>query len=299
MTNAEIQAFLTVWKHKSISKAAEALYLSQSALSTKLKTLERELGCSLLIRGKGQRNLSLTEAGEAFYPLAVQYADIVEKMLALHSNIGPHTLRVSSLNSMGQYLLTPVYELFLSRNPGTGLEMQDLFTGAAYESMEKGLTDLAFTSGRRTSAMVETHPAFSERMVILCAEDAEYSESVRLEELEPHNEVFVSWSDDFVRWHRETFGPRPDNQVKLELPSQIGLFVRHNKGWAIMPVSVSRTVMAEGGVRLLQTDFSIPPRTTNYLHTSDPEKAQLIQSFLDCLQEVFSQQFSDDVELLL
>lgn len=299
MTNAEIQAFLTVWAHKSISKAAEALYLSQSALSTKLKTLERELNCSLLVRGKGQRNLSLTEAGEAFYPLAVQYTQIVEKMLALHSDIGPHTLRVSSLNSMGQCLLTPVYEQFMVKNPETGLEMQDLFTAAAYESTEKGLTDLAFTSGRRTSQLVETHPAFSERMVLLCAENADYPSPVRLTDLDPHNEVFVGWSDDFIRWHRDAFGPRPDNQVKLELPGQIGLFVRRGKSWGVMPISVARSVLAEGNVRILDTEFSIPPRVTNYLHMAEPEKGDLIKSFLDCLKEVFRQEYAQDVELLL
>ena len=299
MTNAEIQAFLAVWEHKSISKAAEALYLSQSALSTKLKTLERELGCSLLIRGKGQRNLSLTEAGEAFLPLAAQYVEIVEKMLSLRSNVGPHTLRVSSLSSMSQYLLTPVYQRFMTKNPGTGLEMQDLFTGAAYTSMEKGLTDLAFTSGRRTSQMVETKPAFSERMVLLCAESGGYSKTVHLEELDPHDEVFVGWSDDFIRWHRETFGPRPENQVKLELPGQIGLFARRGRSWAILPRSVADSALAEGGLRLHETEFEIPPRITNYLHTAEPEKMPLIESFLDCLREVFREENFPGVELLM
>ena len=39
MTNAEIEAFLAVAEHKSISKAAEVLFINQSSLSTKIKTL--------------------------------------------------------------------------------------------------------------------------------------------------------------------------------------------------------------------------------------------------------------------
>lgn len=44
MTNAEVEAFLTVCETKSISRAAEWLFISQSALSAKIKTLEKEIG---------------------------------------------------------------------------------------------------------------------------------------------------------------------------------------------------------------------------------------------------------------
>ena len=48
MTNLEIETFLTICWHKSISKVSEALYISQSSLSTRLKKLEQEIGCQLL-----------------------------------------------------------------------------------------------------------------------------------------------------------------------------------------------------------------------------------------------------------
>ena len=41
MTNSEINAFIVVCKEKSISKAADKLFISQSSLSTKIKTLEK------------------------------------------------------------------------------------------------------------------------------------------------------------------------------------------------------------------------------------------------------------------
>ena len=44
MTTAEIDAFIAICQEMSISKAAERLYISQSSLSTKIKTLEKELG---------------------------------------------------------------------------------------------------------------------------------------------------------------------------------------------------------------------------------------------------------------
>ena len=66
MTNAGIEAFLIVCKQHSISKAAAELFISQSSLSIRLRTLEKEVGCPLFFRHKGSREMVLTEEGKRF-----------------------------------------------------------------------------------------------------------------------------------------------------------------------------------------------------------------------------------------
>lgn len=83
MTNAGIEAFLIVCKQHSISKAAAELFISQSSLSIRLRTLEKEVGCPLFFRHKGSREMVLTEEGKRFYQLSLQYQDIVRSMLAI------------------------------------------------------------------------------------------------------------------------------------------------------------------------------------------------------------------------
>ena len=80
MTSLEIEAFLTVQHTGSVTKAAQMLYISQSSLSTRLRTLERELGCFLFFRGKGAQAMVLTPEGERFLPLARQHKELEEKM---------------------------------------------------------------------------------------------------------------------------------------------------------------------------------------------------------------------------
>lgn len=63
MTELEIDAFLNVIKYGSITKAAEVLYISQPALSRRIKSLENELQYKLFIRQKGVRNIELTPQG--------------------------------------------------------------------------------------------------------------------------------------------------------------------------------------------------------------------------------------------
>ena len=59
MTELEIDAFLNIVKYGSITKAAEILYISQPALSRRIKSLESELQYKLFIRQKGVRILRL------------------------------------------------------------------------------------------------------------------------------------------------------------------------------------------------------------------------------------------------
>ena len=112
MTNAEIYAFIAIHEEMNISKAAEKLFISQSSLSTRIKILERELGYQLFFRGKGQRKLTLTSEGEEFSKLALEYKEIVEKMFDIGGK--RHILRVSSVDSLGIFILTSVYERFMA-----------------------------------------------------------------------------------------------------------------------------------------------------------------------------------------
>ena len=48
MNLSDVEMFLTIVNNKSISKTAEALFISQPTVSHRLKLLEKELNCSLL-----------------------------------------------------------------------------------------------------------------------------------------------------------------------------------------------------------------------------------------------------------
>ena len=71
MTQSQINYFLTVAREKSISKASEALFVSQPAVSKQIALLESELGCKLFERHT--RGLQLTAAGKSFESLFLEF----------------------------------------------------------------------------------------------------------------------------------------------------------------------------------------------------------------------------------
>lgn len=72
-----LQYFLTVAREGSITKAAEALHMTQPPLSRQLKDLEEELGKQLLIRGS--KKVTLTEDGMLLRKRAEELVDLMEK----------------------------------------------------------------------------------------------------------------------------------------------------------------------------------------------------------------------------
>ena len=73
MNHLDIQTFLTIVSSPSLSKAAEALYVSQPALSHRLSALEHEVGAELVVRHRGIRAIELTDAGQRFVPIAKKW----------------------------------------------------------------------------------------------------------------------------------------------------------------------------------------------------------------------------------
>src|SRR2546428_4366822 len=80
MEIGQIEAFVEAQGRGSITRAAEALELTQPTLTARVRSLEAELGVTLLARGR--RGVALTPAGRRFLPRALAALDALERAAA-------------------------------------------------------------------------------------------------------------------------------------------------------------------------------------------------------------------------
>ncbi len=73
----ELRYFLAVAREKNITKAADALYISQPSLSKQMQNLEKEIGSPLFVRGS--RSVALTETGMLLKKRAEELLELYEK----------------------------------------------------------------------------------------------------------------------------------------------------------------------------------------------------------------------------
>lgn len=114
----QLRVFRTVAHHQSYTKAAEALYLSQPAVSQQIRTLERVLGLQLFSR-RG-RGIVLTSAGQEFLPhaerLLTLLAEIAPVVKEIHT-LGRGSVLVGASTSAATYVVLPLLGAFHALYP--------------------------------------------------------------------------------------------------------------------------------------------------------------------------------------
>jgi DNA-binding transcriptional LysR family regulator len=121
----QIETFLAVATFGGFHRAAEALRVSQPAVSARIKTLEQSLGSSLFVRSRS--GLTLSEAGKTLKPYAEQLlrtASLARQ--AVHElrpgSAGP--LRIAAALSISVYFLPDVLKRFRRAYPKIAIEIR-------------------------------------------------------------------------------------------------------------------------------------------------------------------------------
>lgn len=139
MQITDVEAFLEVAKNKSFSTAARKLYISQAAVSLRVKSLENESGIQLLYREKNQ--VRLTKAGQAFLPWA-QEIIAAEKnaraALELFSEGTRGTLTIAASATVCGWLLPRIFKKVYDSCPQVEILFRTCFTDEIIERVAGG-----------------------------------------------------------------------------------------------------------------------------------------------------------------
>lgn len=138
-----LRYFLTVVREESITKASEALHITQPTLSRQLSQLEEEIGVKLFHRGA--RKISLTNEGILLRRRAeeiLQLVDMTEKELVEQEEQVEGRVSIGCGEIASVQLLPELFRSFREKYPRVNF---DLFTATAdlvKEQMDRGLLDL-------------------------------------------------------------------------------------------------------------------------------------------------------------
>ncbi len=291
MNQQGIEVFLAVARLGSVSAAAQALYITQPAVSRHLRTLEDGMGCSLVIRGRGKRNIELTDQGRDFVQVAEKWRLLWQETQEVASQDRTQTLRVASVGSLSTYLLPQVFREFLL-TPGRALTFHHYHSREAYEYVAQGLTDIALISDHMYHTQVETVPAFRSPMVLLTGPGLDWPETVRPSQLDPARELRLPWNPEYDLWHTFWFSAAVSPRAVLDQMSLLEEFFSWQDSWwdswAVAPVVVAAPLSKKLGLTLRQLEGGPPDEIIYYL-LGPRRKDELTRSFLTCLHRELRQ----------
>ncbi|MGP1664979.1 MAG: LysR substrate-binding domain-containing protein, partial [Rhodanobacter sp.] len=124
----QLRAFVMVVKLGSLTRAAEALYVSQPTISLQLQALERELAVVLVERRR--RRVNLTDAGEALYelarPLVEGWETLDRDFQAKIKGLQAGRLTIAAGTSTIQYLLPELVRRYREQHPAVQLQLANV-----------------------------------------------------------------------------------------------------------------------------------------------------------------------------
>jgi len=141
-----VEAFYWVATLKSVSRAAEKLFITQSAMSARVAALEDELGALLLDRR--DKTFRLTVAGSRFLVHAQKLLELQRMAKAeVGSDLAPEmTVRLGAIESVLHSWLIPWVEALRQQYPSLELELTVETTPVLIDQMRRGVLDIAFAA---------------------------------------------------------------------------------------------------------------------------------------------------------
>ena len=176
----QLQYFLAVAEHLNFSRAAEALYISQPALSYQIAELERELGTELFLRDR--RKVYLTTTGAALIQPAKETLAASGRLLQLAKNHFSEleeeiSLRVGFDSTEDHFETTRITEIlakFSNQHNGVRLEMMRAPFPECADQVIYGDLDVAFLILRHKEHLppdLTFYPVYHSRIVMVVSED--------------------------------------------------------------------------------------------------------------------------------
>lgn len=290
MEDNRLKAFCLVVDLGSFSRAAEALFLTQSAVSHIVRNLEQELGVKLLRRDA--KNVVPTSAGRAFYnhakKILANYNDMANEICELvRRPKGP--LRLGATETAAMYLLPQVLYNFSKAHPDVLISLSVGSTSRVTEDLKQGVVDLCIVEGVAGNGGVVSSEIASDEIVLVCADNNPLARKLHITSHDLLSQPFIlPEPGDGLRELIEDFFRGLGIEMRkiravmtLGNPDLVVQMVQTNLGIAFVSKwSIFRAVK-EGTIKILETDGRKLTRKFHILTTEREYSTMAARTFAD------------------
>jgi DNA-binding transcriptional LysR family regulator len=289
---AEIELFVQVAETGSLSRAAEALGLSNAAASRHLQALEDRLAARLVERNT--RRLFLTDTGQEFFSRAkVLLADLKDAEDAVNaSTLNPTgTLRITASLSFSMQHIAPLLREYTQRYPNVSVHVE---AANRYLDIIDNNIDVAIrTREFEPDSNITVRRLAQTRRILVAAPRylARHGRPQTLEDLHRHQLLIYTYANNpnELRFTRD--GQTTTLQVKGRLDSNDGQILRaaalDGLGILVQPTYIVYEDMVAGRLVPVLDDWDLPRLTINLAYPSRKHLSAKVRTFIDFMAEHF------------
>jgi len=279
MELGQVEAFVEANRRGSISRAADALGLTQPTCTARLHGLERELGAQLLVRGR--RGVSLTPAGRRFLPRAIAAMDSLRRG-ATEAKAGSEArgglLAVGLASDLALYLAPRALARFASRHPQVETLVRSGHSRFVADLLRAEEVELALVSQLVLLPDLASRVLFTEAVPVVVAPSHRLARrsAVKMDELAQAGLVV---RDPAAFLHTMTMAyfaagdTAPRILMELDNTEACKRVVLSGLGAALLPEMAIRTELGRGDLVQLRVEGHPPPKRS--IHALTRQGAEL------------------------
>ncbi len=267
MTLEQLRIFLAVAEREHVTRAAEALHLTQSAVSGAIQALEERHAVNLFHRvGRG---IQLSEEGRIFLAEARMILATVrsaENTLADLSGVRRGTLTIYASQTTASYWLPPHLVRFHEAYPQIDLRLEIGNTKQCARAVIEGTADLGFIEGTVDEPLLHMDEVGTDRLMVVVGNEHPWKQRpptspAQLKETEWALREAGSGTRSSFEEALAAWGVAPsDLRVAMELPSNEAICTAVESGRLATAVSEYVAINGVGLKRLVQVPFDLPAR---------------------------------------
>lgn len=164
-----LKVFCDVVKSQSFSKAAVLNFVSQSAVSQQIRSLEEKYEHKLIERGK--RNLAPTQAGQILYETAQEILGRLEEMERQLQDLSRRvlgTVRIATIYSVGLHELHAHVTEYMRRYPDVKVRIEYHRANRIYDQVVGNLTDIGIVAYPARRSGIRILPFREDELAVIC-----------------------------------------------------------------------------------------------------------------------------------
>lgn len=294
MLDSKLETFLMVCEKNNFTQAAQALSLTQPAVSHHINQLERELGVKLFYRGKN--GMKITPQGEIALKFARRLKALYQKMNQEIQDV--YTLRtrltVGITHTAESNLIAQVLARYSAQTPGVSMTILTDTINNLYDRLSNYELDLAFVEGRMNEPGIHSLLLDTDYLVCVVSVDSSLARRSMVTLLDLKKEDLIlrlpsSGTRNLFVAHLESAGLSIDDfNVVLEVDNVATIkdLIRKDMGVSILPRSACLDELSKGKLVGLPVENLSMIRETSLLYHADFGHDEVLQTITRLYREM-------------
>lgn len=250
LLSPQLQAFIEVAHKRSVHQAAEGLFITQTAVTQRIRQLEHKLNTSLFTRSR--RGMLLTTEGEALLRYCLACLELEDETLDSLKTGGAHAtiqMRITGPSSLMSSRIIPKCAKVMQNYPMLLMHFDISDRSDTLQKLREGISQFAILPTEQITNEMESKVLLPEEYVLVCSSK------------------WQNRSLDDILTNERIIDFDPDDQLTFNYLQHYGLLnrVKRQRHFVNRTESIANLISAGHGYSVLAKEFCQPYITTQQL----------------------------------